>query len=164
MTLLVRRSPSRNWWAMPYYRPMSIWSELERFFGDMERPLYYEHAPRLDVLEEEDRLVVRGEFPGVKSEDLDISLEGETLRISAEKKEEEVSEGATYYTCERHFGRFARSIALPFPVDAEKLSATFENGLLEISLPKAEAAKPKRIEVKASAPRLKKGKAAKTTD
>ena len=85
---------------------------------------------------------------GIKKEDIGISLEGGCLIIKAEKKQEEVVKEATYYSNKRCFGDYFRSVNLPFPVDAEKVSSTLENGLLEIRLPKAEEAKSKRIEVK----------------
>ena len=110
----------------------------------------------MDVYEHEDELVVKGEFPGVTRKDLDISLEGGMLRIAAEKKREETPEGATHYACERSYGNYYRSYRLPYAVDESRLTATFENGVLEIRLPKAESAKPKHIAIKATAPRLKK--------
>ena len=82
------------------------------------------------------------------SAELGISLEKDCLTVKAEKKQEEVPEGANFYSCERCFGDYSRSIPLPFRVDAERVSASFENGLLEIRLPKAEEARAKHIEVK----------------
>jgi HSP20 family protein len=104
----------------------------------------------MDMYEHKDELVMRVELPGVKKEDIDVSLEGDELTIGVEKKREEVAEEACYYCCERSFGHYSRTISLPFPVDADKISSTFENGLLAVKLPKAEAAKAKHIEVKVS--------------
>ena len=101
----------------------------------------------LDAYEVKDEFIVKAELPGVHKENLDISLDGDMLRIEAQKKaEEETIE--TSYICERDFGRFYRTLSLPFPVDGSKVSASFENGVLEIRLPKAEEAKSKHIEVK----------------
>lgn len=104
-------------------------------------------TPSLDMYQEKDELVIKTELPGIKKGDVNISLEGDTLTLEAEKKPTKVAEEATFYRCKRCFGRYSRCVSLPFPVDAEKASATFKNGLLEIRLPKAEAAKTKHIEV-----------------
>ena len=164
MTVIIRRSPSRALTVVePFYRPMSLLNEVERMAREMWElwePFTFPtgFAPKMDMIEDKDTLVIKAEFPSVKQEDLNITLEGDMLTIKAEKKQEEVSEEANYHTSERYFGHYYRSITLPFPVDAEKLSATFENGLLKIRLPKAEEAKPKHIEVKVGSPRLRKPK------
>ncbi len=151
--ITVRRNPSRTLTVVePLYRPMSFLDEIERLASDVwesSTPVVYDHMhPRLDMFEEKDDLVVRAELPGIKKEDIDVSLEGDCLNIKAEKKQEELSEESSYYTSERCFGDYSRSISLPFPVNGDKISATFENGLLEIRLPKAEEAKAKHIEIK----------------
>jgi HSP20 family protein len=105
-------------------------------------------TPRMDMYEEKDELVIRTELPGVRKEDLDISIKGDVLSLKAETKQEDVTKERGYYLCERSFGQYSRSVSLPFAVDTSKASATFENGLLEIRLSKAEEAKPKQIEVK----------------
>jgi len=105
------------------------------------------HYMRLDVEGTGDELVVKAELPGVGKDGFTITVEGEELRIEAEKKAGE-GEEQTYYMRERHFGKFSRTLTLPFPVDAGKASAILGNGVLEIRLPKAEEAKSKRIEVK----------------
>jgi len=154
MTITVRTSPSRALAVVDsLYRPMSLLDELERFVRDIwdsETPGFYHAAlsPRTDVYEEKDELVIRTELPGIQKEAIGISLEGDCLTIKAEKESEEVAEDATYYSCERCFGDYSRVIRLPFAASADKISATFENGLLEIRLPKAEEARPKHIEVK----------------
>jgi HSP20 family protein len=133
-------------------RSPSLLDELERtavdFWGSWQ-PMVLSTGltPRLDVHEEKDELVIRAELPGVAKDDLDIKIEGDTLRLEASKKQEEVPEDATYYACERCFGRYSRVLSLPFNVDAEKASASLEKGVLEIRLPKAEEAKSKSIKV-----------------
>ena len=157
MTAIIRRSPIRALTVVePFYRPMRLFEEIERIARDFRSSL----APSTDIYEEKDELVVRAELPGIKKEDLDISVEGDELTIKAEKKQEEVVESATYYQCERCFGEYYRSISLPFHVDTEKVSATLENGVLMIRLPKAEEAKSKHIEVKIQSPRLRGSRAA----
>ena len=93
------------------------------------------------------KLVMKGDLPGVSKDDLHITLEDGTLRIEAEKKEEKAEDGETWYVRERHYGKYSRSMELPFRVAAEKISATLDKGVLEIKLPKAEEAKPKRISI-----------------
>ncbi|MDP2730958.1 MAG: Hsp20/alpha crystallin family protein [Dehalococcoidales bacterium] len=152
--ITVRRSPSQALTVRePFYRPMSLLDEIERYAGDIWETwppvVYRTHMhPRLNMFEEKDELVMRAELPGIHKEGIEISLESDCLTIKAEKKQEEVSEDATYYTCERCFGTYSRSVSLPFPIDGDRVSATFENGLLEIRLPKAEEAKARHIEVK----------------
>ncbi|MDZ4231081.1 MAG: Hsp20/alpha crystallin family protein [Dehalococcoidales bacterium] len=153
--ITVRRSPSRALTTVmePLYRPLSVFDEMERLASDMWKSwtptVCATHMhPSLDIYEEKDELVMRAELPGICKEDIDISLEGDCLTIKAEKKQEEVHEDATYYSCERCFGSYSRTVTLSFPVNSDKISSTYENGLLEIRLPKAEEAKAKRIEVK----------------
>ncbi len=105
-------------------------------------------APLLDVAEREDAVVVKAEVPGVKPDDIDISVHGNTLTISGQKKEETDKSDGDYYHMERHWGEFRRSITLATEVDADKIDATCKEGVLTITLPKAEKAKPKKIKVK----------------
>ncbi len=146
MDAIIRRSPNRTLTVFePLYRPFNLLEEVEA----MAREVFdggLLHS--LDVYEEKGELVVKAELPGIEKKELDISLEEDMLTIKAEKKQEEVAEDATYYVSERHFGQYFRTIALPFHVDVEKISATFKKGLLEIRLPKAEEAEAKHIEIK----------------
>jgi HSP20 family protein len=154
MVAIVRRSPTRALRAWePFYRPSNLLDEIERMAGEMWgawRPYtYHTHpTPRMDMYEDKEGLVIKAELPGISKADIDISLEGDILTLKAEKKEEKVAEDTNYYCCERGFGQYSRSVSLPYPVDAEKISATFKNGLLEIRLPKTEEVKGKHIEVK----------------
>ncbi len=148
MTVIMRTSPSR---ALTVLEQVSLLDEIERFAQEVwEGPIFYQSGlmPRLEMYEEKDELVIKAELPGIKKEDIDISLEGDCLTIKGEKKQEEMSKEVTYYSCERCFGEYSRSVTVPFPVDTEHISSTFENGLLEIRLPKAPEAKAKHIEVK----------------
>ena len=151
--IVVRRNPGRalTTWES-FYRPMSLLDDIERFASDMWEswtPMVYGNPGyALDMYGNDDELVMRAELPGIGKEDITVDLENGELTIKANKKQPEMPEGVTYYTSERCFGEYSRTVSLPFPVDAEKVSATFENGLLEIKLPKAEEAKAKHIEVK----------------
>jgi HSP20 family protein len=108
--------------------------------------------PVVDVREATDELVLQAELPGLRSEDVSVGVENGVLTISGEKKQqtEEGQEGSDYHLVERRYGRFERSFTLPRSVDAQKVQAEFANGVLTVTLPKAEAAKPRRIEVQVS--------------
>jgi HSP20 family protein len=103
--------------------------------------------PALDVSEQEDAITVRAEVPGVDPKDLDISVSGDVLVLSGEKKEESEQRGDSFYHSERSFGSFRRTIALPATVDREKMSAGYDKGVLTIRLAKSEKAVAKRIPV-----------------
>jgi len=107
-------------------------------------------APSVDVYEDKDNVVVKAELPGMKKEEIDVSLAGDTLTICGERKEERESKDAESYRSERSFGRFQRSLTLPQPVDATRIQASYKDGILTIACPKSEEAKRKQIEVKVS--------------
>jgi len=106
-------------------------------------------APAIEVFEKEDKFVVKAEIPGMKEDDIDVSVVGDTLTIKGERKAESEVKEEDYYCCERSYGSFSRSIALPSTVDASKIKADYEGGILEVSLPKAPEVKPKKIAVSA---------------
>ena len=106
-------------------------------------------GPAVDMVQTKDEVVVTAAIPGVKPEDIDISVTGETLTIKGEFKEEGKVEEGSYVRQERRFGQFCRELGLPTQVNADKAKAEFENGVLTLRLPKAEAVKPKSITVKA---------------
>jgi len=94
--------------------------------------------PAMDLVEDKDRLVVRVELPGIDPKSVDVKLAGDTLTLSGERKFES-QEGATTLKRERMYGMFRRTVQLPYQIDAAKVHARYENGVMEISLPKAEA-------------------------
>src|SRR5438046_10153096 len=108
--------------------------------------LFTVSSPALDLYESGDHLMAVVELPGMGKEDIDISLHDGTLTISGERKRESTSGEAAQRT-ERYVGTFRRSITLPTRVDASKVSATYQDGILNVALPKAEEAKPKQIQV-----------------
>jgi len=111
-------------------------------------PMPFE-GPAVDVYQTKDDVVVKAAIPGVKPEDIEISVTGDVLTIKGEfKQEEKIKEGG-YVRQERQFGQFCRELSLPTQVNADKAKAEFEHGVLTLRLPKAEAAKPKSITVKA---------------
>jgi HSP20 family protein len=107
-----------------------------------------EWSPRLDLSETKDALIVRAEIPGLEAKDVQISLQEQILTIKGEKKQEKEEKDEHHYRMERSYGVFARSLRLPVPVDQEKVTARFKNGLLTIALPKAPSAKGVTIQVK----------------
>jgi len=104
-------------------------------------------TPALDVMEDKDNLIVRAELPGMKREDIDVSLHDGSLSISGERKGEEKHKDAEVYRAERFYGRFQRTVTLPSPVQVDKVKAVYKDGILTITLPKTEEAKPKQIDV-----------------
>jgi len=104
--------------------------------------------PTLDVYDEKDDLIVKAEIPGLTKDEIDISLDGNTLTIKGEKKKEEEVKEDDYYRCERSFGTFSRTIELPMEVKVDKVNASFKNVILEIRLPKAEEAKKNVVKVR----------------
>jgi HSP20 family protein len=103
----------------------------------------------LDVFETQDEITVKASIPGMKPEDIDISVTGDTLTIKGETQEEKEEKDGNYHLRERRYGAFQRSVVLPTLVNADKAEAEFKNGVLTLSLPKVEEVKPKSIKVKA---------------
>ena len=104
--------------------------------------------PAMNVWTNDEGVIITAELPGCNPDNIDISVVGNTLSVSGSRPEEEVPEGTTYHRRERGCGQFTRSFQLPFAVEAGGTEATFENGVLHIALPRAEADKPKKITVK----------------
>lgn len=140
----------------------SIWDELSSARREVDRVFdrfFHQPAgtqvlwmPAVDVRETNDEVHVTAELPGMKSEDVTVTLENGVLSISGEKKQEfqEGKEEADYYLFERRYGRFERSFTLPRTVNADHIKARFEDGVLTIRLPKAENAKPRRVQIEAN--------------
>ena len=102
----------------------------------------------VDLYETDDEVVVKASLPGVKAEDVEIAVTGDTLTIKGETKEEHEEKKPNYYRQERRYGAFQRVLTLPVRVDADKADATFEQGVLNLRLPKVPEGRPKTIEVK----------------
>ena len=107
-------------------------------------------SPRADVIENDDAYVIKAELPGVNKNDVKITLRDNVLTIKGEKKEEKEEKEKNFHRIERSYGSFERSFALPAGVKNDKVDAAYKDGVLSITLPKAEEAKPKEIEVKAA--------------
>lgn len=145
-----------DWPSLGLSRLSTLRDEIDRLFEAplaefvRNNQLLSGWAPALDVYEQKDDVVVRAELPGMKKEDIEVSLHDNTLSISGERKHEETHEGQEVYRSERFFGRFQRSVTLPTVVSADKVKAQYKDGVLTVTLPKAEEAKPKQINVNVS--------------
>jgi HSP20 family protein len=134
---------------------LSLWnpfSELMRFDPFEKAFAFHERrfSPAVDVREENDAVVVEAELPGMKAEDVNVSLEGNLLTISGERKFEHEKEEEGYRRIERSYGSFSRSFTLPDTVELERCEADMKGGVLKIRFPKSEKAQPRRIDVKSS--------------
>jgi HSP20 family protein len=114
--------------------------------NDMTRGAW---SPSVDIFENKDNIVLEAELPGMSPEDVNISIENNVLTLQGERKFEKKDEGDNFHRVERSYGSFTRSFTLPPTVSSENVDATFDNGVLRLTLAKHEAAKPRRIEIKA---------------
>lgn len=136
----------------------SPWEEINRLQREMNRlfattqPGFRRFGaaayPAINIWTNEDGAVVTAELPGLKPDEIDISVVGESLTISGDRCPEELKEGDKYHRRERSCGNFSRTIELPFLVESDSVDAYFDKGVLHISLPRAEADKPRKISVK----------------
>jgi HSP20 family protein len=134
----------------PFQDLLAIQDEMNQVFGRARQGQGGRvWAPALDISERKDAYVVTVEVPGVKPEDLDITLEDGLLTIQGERQFTQESTEQQYHRVERRYGSFRRSITLPSQVQADAIEASFEDGVLEVVVPKAEEAKPKKISVRA---------------
>ncbi len=140
--------------AITRYEPWSLLNQLQR---ELDRNLEgsaesgsiatAEWAPAVDIKEESDRFVLHADIPGVKPEDIDVGMEDGVLTIKGEKQSESKTEKDGYKRIERTSGTFYRRFSLPDTADAEAITAKSKHGVLEIVIPKREAAQPKKISV-----------------
>lgn len=128
-------------------------NKMDRIFGDFDRPYLYEPAfaavsnsPRTNLLDIGDRFEVHAEVPGISKDDLNIKIQGNYLEISG-KRQIDTPEGYKVHRTERGASTFSRSFTLPDNVDAEKVEAAIKDGILYLSLPKSETAKPRQITI-----------------
>lgn len=139
------------------FRQPSIWREMDRLQREMNRLFdtslsgtarTTSRFPAMNVWASEDAQIVTAEVPGMNPKDIDVKVSGDMMTIEGTRQAEEYLEDVRYHRRERGSGEFKRTIQLPFPVDSDKVEARFKNGVITISLPRAEADKPKRITVK----------------
>jgi len=125
----------------------SLWN---RFLGEapLARRFAEEWSPTVDISETKDKLLIKAELPGLEAKDVNVSISGDLLIIKGEKEKEEEEEDEHYHCIERCYGSFQRSFRLPVNVQADKVGAAFDKGVLKITLPKVEKAKKKEIAIK----------------
>jgi len=140
----------------PFREVSRLRDEMDRlwqdFFGPGRRtlrPIAEEWIPPVDISDTADNVTVKVEVPGMDAKDIEISLSGDILTIRGEKKAEKEEKGENFYLVERSYGSFTRSLRLPAEVKADKIEASYKQGVLTITCPKKEEVKPKQITVKA---------------
>ncbi len=140
----------------PFREVSRLRREMDRFWDDffgpgprgLMRPGSEEWTPAVDVAETPEKVTVKAEVPGMDPKNIDISLVGDVLTIKGEKKSEREETKENYHLVERSYGSFSRALRLPAAVDADKIEANYEKGVLTVSCPKTEPVKPKAIEIK----------------
>jgi HSP20 family protein len=141
MKLMQYTRPGLAWPTLG--RLTSLQDELDRLF---ESPLQA-WTPALDVHEDKDNYSIRVELPGMKREEIEVSIQNDALVISGERKAEAVSEGTEVHRQERFYGKFSRVLTLPTAVAGDQVKAAYKDGVLVVTLPKAEESKPRQITV-----------------
>jgi HSP20 family protein len=137
-------------WKKPAWVPdlqRELSDLMSRFFGEEARGEWMPPSPAVDVSETDKEIIVKAEIAGIDPADLDVSLSGDVLTIRGEKKQEKVEKEEGRHRVERVFGSFTRSFTLPVPVQEDKVEASFKNGLLTLTLPKAESVQKKSIKI-----------------
>src|SRR6266581_7896589 len=151
--MIVPGGNSNTLMSLSNYDPLAHFPATFRTFEDAIARMLNEPrgarpwSPSVDIYETENDLVLKADLPDVKLEDIEVRVENETLTLKGERKFEE-SDGS-YHRIERHYGTFVRSFTVPATVDAEKVKAEFKNGVLTVTLPKKEAAKPRQVKIEA---------------
>ena len=157
MTLLTRWDPFREF--------ATLQGRMNRLYRDTyndrdEALTTTNFAPAVDVYEDEHTVTLKIEVPGIDEKDIDVRIENNTLTVHGERKFEKEEKEENFRRVERQYGSFTRSFTLPTTVDAEKVSANYEKGVLKIALPKKAEAKPKQIKVNVGSEKTLEGKAA----
>ena len=141
-------------WVSPFDRLTNLRDEISRLFdapfgeSGRETEFFTGWSPALDVYEDKDNVIVKAELPGMKRDQIEVSLHDNTLTISGERKSERTEGAGDTSRSERFFGRFQRTVTLPKPVDTTKVNALYKEGVLTVTLSKTEESKPRQIEVK----------------
>jgi HSP20 family protein len=120
----------------------TLWPSMPRMIEEIEPGV------SVDIYEEGDNIIVKSDLPGMTKDDIEINLTGDMITISGEKKKEEKVEKKNYFRLERSYGTFRRSFGLPVEVQTDKAKASFKDGVLEVKIPKTEAAKKKEHKIK----------------
>jgi HSP20 family protein len=135
--------------SLTHYDPLASLRQFEdaftRFFTEPQsnRPW----SPSVDIYETENELVLKADLPDVELKDIDVRVENQTLTLAGERKFEKEDGGKGYHRIERSYGNFVRSFAVPSAFDTDQINASYRNGVLTVTLPKKEAAKPRQVKV-----------------
>lgn len=155
MQLIRYQEPELSTWT-PFNRLASLREEMNRLLdGSLAQfasgtGLFGGWSPTVDVFQDKDNVLIKAELPGMKKEDIDITFQEGMLTICGERKQEAESKEGDVFRSERFFGKFHRTISMPTKVEADKIQATYKDGILCVQLPKAAEAKAKQIEVSVS--------------
>ena len=143
--ILRTNTPTRRW------DPFASDAPLHRLFNEMferwDHTLRSESFPAINISTDEEKMLVTAEVPGLRAEEIDIAVEGNTLTLKGERKAPESNEKDTWHRRERRYGTFTRIVELPYSVDSDKVEARLQNGVLHLQLPRAEAERPRRITI-----------------
>jgi HSP20 family protein len=155
MKLVRFQNPALSSWPT-FGRLSDLRDEIDRLFeaplGELGRTasVFGGWTPAIDIYEDKENVVVKAELAGMKKEEIEVTLHEDTLSIAGERKTEKKVDEAGLYRSERYVGRFQRAVTLPTPVDGAKVKAEYKDGVLTVTLPKTEEAKPKQIDVAVS--------------
>ncbi len=133
----------------PWHDMQRLQQEMDRLFSGITVP-YSQDFPAMNVWISENDALITAEMPGIDPKQIDISVVGDTLKLKGVRTAEELKEAETYHRQERAYGSFARSLKLPFQIESGRVNANYEKGVLKIELPRAEADKPKKIQIKSA--------------
>jgi HSP20 family protein len=152
--MILRRLPSLPTWSAGFRELDDARREMERLFDSLTGFAGLRSAgvfPAINVSEDAESIFVRAELPGIKTGDLDISMENDTLTIAGERENTAEDDSASYHRREREWGAFRRSFSVPARVAADQVKARYRDGILTVTLPKAAEARPRQISVQAGA-------------
>lgn len=136
-----------NWPGSSFRELDRMRRRMHRMLGDVTGDVLGAPFPAVNLWSDEEKAVATCEVPGVRTEDMDISVENDVLTLRGNREPESMEDDAQFRRHERGHGQFSRTIPLPFPVDADAVEASYEAGILEIKLPRSEASKPRQIDI-----------------
>jgi len=131
----------------PFDEFHTLQREMNRLFDGYDERTTLSRFPALNIRGDQEKMVVTAELPGMKPKDIDIQVVENQLTLKGERSSDQPAEDAVCHRCERNAGTFTRTVRLPFAIESDKVTATYINGILTLTLPRLEASKPKQIEI-----------------
>ncbi len=131
----------------PFDELHTLQREMNRLFNGYDERTTLSRFPSLNIWGDQEKMVVTAELPGMKPKDIDIQVVENQLTLKGERSSDQPAEDAVCHRCERNAGTFTRTVRLPFAIESDKVTATYTNGILTLTLPRLEASKPKQIEI-----------------